>query len=476
MLVEEFMSPSIAADRCQSAKEFLEGRINYERASTIPYREGAFRLDRMHELMRRLGNPQDRLRIVHVAGTKGKGSTSAMIAAVLSAAGYRTGLYTSPHLERLEERFRIDGQPCSASELAALVDRVRPIVEQLDAAGQQCDPPEPGPTYFEITTAMALVHFAQAGTDAAILEVGLGGRLDSTNICQPQVSVITSISFDHMAQLGTTLAEIAGEKAGIIKPGVSVVSGVTDDEPRRVIAEVARKCGSRLIQLGVDFDFQYHPARLLDQPAESCSIDFQQKIDDLLHRTDDIKLGLLGRHQAANAAVTLAVLDELRAQGWRIPEEAIRHGLAELRWPARVEVISHNPTVILDAAHNTASIASLLETLQESFAARRRILIFATTQDKDVGGMLRLLLPQFENVIFTRYVTNPRAVAPDEMASMAADISAAKCTVCPDPHAAWQTACELTTPEDLICITGSFFLAAEMRTEFAPQTLSSRGM
>src|SRR5215831_3298855 len=150
------MSSSIAVDRSPSAREFLEGRINYERASAIPYREGAFRLDRMHKLMRRLGNPQDRLRIVHVAGTKGKGSTSAMIAAVLSAAGYRTGLYTSPHLERLEERFLIDSEPCSATQLAALVDQVRPIVEQLDAAGQRLDPPEPGPTYFEITTAMVL--------------------------------------------------------------------------------------------------------------------------------------------------------------------------------------------------------------------------------------------------------------------------------------------------------------------------------
>ncbi len=188
---------------------FLASRINYEKAISIPYASRDFRLDCMRELLALLDNPQDRLKIVHVAGTKGKGSTSAMIAAALSAAGYRCGLYSSPHLTRLEERFMIDGRSCSESELAALVEKVRPSVEQLDAKAQRQNPSQSGPTYFEIITAMALLHFAAQQTDAAIIEVGLGGRLDSTNVCQPVISVITSISFDHTDLLGNTLAQIA---------------------------------------------------------------------------------------------------------------------------------------------------------------------------------------------------------------------------------------------------------------------------
>ena len=249
---------SLASD-CSNSKilaalRFLMDRIDYERTLSMPCSEEAFKLDRMRELLRRLGDPQNRMPIVHVAGTKGKGSTAAMMAAVLSAAGYRTGLFTSPHLDRVEERIVIDGQPCSAEELAALVELVRPAVEALDretevekGTGPICrnDPegaahklelspcPPLGPTYFEIITAAALCHFARRRVDAAVLEVGLGGRLDSTNVCTPAVSIITSISFDHVKQLGDTLAAIAAEKAGIIKPGVPVVSGVTADEPRK---------------------------------------------------------------------------------------------------------------------------------------------------------------------------------------------------------------------------------------------------
>ncbi len=258
----------------EAAIDWLMRRINYERTAFVPYCSRQLKLDRMRQLLTRLGQPDAGMKIVHVAGTKGKGSTSAMIAAMLTAAGYRTGVFSSPHLERIEERFAVDGVPCSADELVALVNRVIPIVRAMDeeagepaSAGDEATS-DAGPTYFEITTAIALLHFVERHVDAAVLEVGLGGRLDSTNVCLPVVSVITSISFDHMRQLGNTLASIAREKAGIIKPGVPVVSGVIDPEPQAVIAQIAREHGCRLIQLGRDFDFQYQRAGASRVPSE----------------------------------------------------------------------------------------------------------------------------------------------------------------------------------------------------------------
>ena len=475
------------------AMAFLLGRIDYERTMSIPYGRREFALDRMRHFLDRLVNPQNRLRIIHVAGTKGKGSTSAMIAAALSAAGYRTGLYTSPHLHRLEERFQIDGQPCTPEQLASLVDLIRPIVEQLDAEGGSQTPPEPGPTYFEITTALALLHFAGYSaisdlsshsalrtphsalnpTSFAVLEVGLGGRLDSTNVCQPLVSVITSISYDHTQLLGNTLAQIAAEKAGIIKPGIPVISGVIDDEPRRVIEQIAAERGCQLIQSGRDFKFQYHPPHALDdaQHSQRGKIDFHSSLPNRPSGRTGIELNLLGRHQAANAAVALATLDELAAQGYAIPDEAIRQGLATVRWPARIEVIGHHPTIILDSAHNVASIQSLVDTLLESFAAPRRILIFATSQDKDIRGMLALLLPHFEAVILTRFQNNPRAVPVETLGQLATEISpSTPCYLCPTPAAAWQQARQLATPKHLLYITGSFFLAAEIKSAMDNET------
>lgn len=444
------------------AIDFLTSRIDYERTLSVPYGQRDFRLDRMHKLAALLGNPQDSLRIVHIAGTKGKGSTAAMIESMLRAAGFRTGLYSSPHLDRLEERLRVDGIECSADDLADLVERLRPAVAALDA--------EPGdfghgPTYFEIITAMALVHFQLRRVDAAVLEVGLGGRLDSTNICQPLVSVITSISFDHTQQLGSTLSAIAGEKAGIVKPGTPLVSGVLQDEPREVIAQAAQQQGCRIVQLGSDFHFQYTPPRHLETAHQRGHIDFQYSIAGVALDLAGLELNLTGCHQAANAAVAIATVMELRRNGWNIPDSSLRQGLAQVKWPARVEVIGRKPTVVLDAAHNVASVIALVQSLHESFATRRRLLVFATSRDKDVRGMLQVLLGKFDEVIFTRYWNNPRGVPPEELKAIAEELSpGATVHVCADSATAWQLANQLATPEDLICITGSFFLAAEIRT------------
>ncbi len=447
----------------EGALEFLAGRIDYERGVTVPYDQRAFHLDRMRELLARLGNPHQRLAIVHVAGTKGKGSTAAMIASMLSAAGLRAGLYSSPHLDCVEERLMIDGRVCPRDELVALVERVRSVIAAMDA-----EPPSElgrsmSPTYFEIVTALALLRFADERVDAAVLEVGLGGRLDSTNVCTPLVSVITNISFDHTELLGHTLAAIAGEKAGIIKHSRPVVSGVLQPEAQCVVASAARAQHSRLVQLGDDFDFSYRPPHHLEAAPAFGQMDFDWRAGESKRSLRDLTLGLLGEHQAANAAVALATLEELARQGLNVGETAIRRGLAEVRWPARVEVLARRPTVVLDAAHNVASIEALVRVLDASFAPGPRLLVFATSRDKDARGMLEVLLPKFDTAIFTRYQTNPRGMPADELMRLAGGHPRTKCHLAADPAAAWQLANQLASPEHLICIAGSFFTAAEMR-------------
>lgn len=447
-----------------AAMRFLLGRIDYERAWKMPYGAREFKLDRMRELLDRLENPQDRLPILHIAGTKGKGSTAAMLAAILTAAGYRTGMFSSPHFERVEERLAVDGQACSADELVERVAEVKPVVEAMDreaaaAAGT-------GPTYFEIITALALLHFVRRRVDAAVLEVGLGGRLDSTNVCIPRVCVITSISLDHTEQLGDTLEAIAREKAGIIKPGVPVVSGVQAPGPRGVIREVCRQQVAPLLELGVDFTFDYRPPEHLEQADAPARLDFRWRRPPAgLAPAEyvDLAIPLPGRHQAANAALALAALAPLGQRGWRIEDKAVRRGLGGLRWPGRAEVLRRRPAVVVDVAHNVASIEALLQTLDESFHAPRRHLVFAASNDKDIRGMLHALLPRFDTVALTRYTANPRTAAPEELARLAYELSGRRPPTFADPAAAWRAAKALAEPDDLICVTGSFFIAAELR-------------
>jgi dihydrofolate synthase / folylpolyglutamate synthase len=458
----------------RSALAFLFGRINYERTGHVPYRSRRFKLERMRRLAARLGHPEGAFPAIHVAGTKGKGSTAAMIASVLSTAAYRTGLYTSPHLNRLEERFVVDGRPCTPDELVGLLAHLQPAVRELDELAWQSGEHQ-GPSYFEITTAAALVHFRNRQVDCAVLEVGLGGRLDSTNICHPVVSVITSISFDHMRQLGRTLAAIAGEKAGIIKRRVPVVTGVVQREPRAVIERTAAEHDAPLLALGSAFDFEYLPnvgaSELMSEGAGDwlCGLDYRDRLEGGEYRLPRVVLGMLGRHQASNAAVALATLRRLRQAGWRVEESVMRQGLAQTRCPSRIEILSRAPTIILDAAHNPASITALLELLDERFPREPRVLVFATSTDKEARTMLDLLLPHFDRVVLTRYSDNPRSADPVELARLSRAIQRARgleslsVHVGSDPRAAWELVQTFLTADQLVCITGSFFLAGEMR-------------
>ncbi|HEY7311237.1 MAG TPA: folylpolyglutamate synthase/dihydrofolate synthase family protein [Gemmataceae bacterium] len=438
--------PSLSPEQ---ARAWWYGLINYEQRTPLAT---DLKLDHMRALLARLGDPQRRLRILHVAGSKGKGSTAAMLAAILRRAGYRTGLFTSPHLCGVEERFQVDGQSISTAELTMLLDDVRRCIEQEVRGGVPY-------TFFEVATAVGFLHFVRRRVEAAVLEVGLGGRLDSTNVCRPIVSVITSISYDHTNLLGDRLASIAAEKAGIIKPGRPVVSGATVPEARTVIERTCRERRAPLRQLGVDFRYHYIPGHVTATQTRRSRL---RVVTDRRH-WPELELNLLGDHQAANAAVALACVEQLQSEGWHLPDAAVAAGLAEVAWPARLEVVGRRPLIVLDCAHNVASALALVRTLQASFPPARRLLVFAGSSDKDLAGMFRVLSPHFAHVFLTRYTVNARSVPPEQMAELLRASGDVAITLCPDPADAYRAARAAAGDDDLICITGSVFLAGELR-------------
>ncbi|RMF96819.1 MAG: bifunctional folylpolyglutamate synthase/dihydrofolate synthase [Planctomycetota bacterium] len=455
--------PFSSRDPRRAALEFLYARTNYERFLTPPYTAKALKLARMRELLRRLGNPQDAAPIVHIAGTKGKGSTAVMVGNMLQAAGYRVGVFTSPHLERVEERLAVDGRPCSSDTFVALLSEMMPIITEMDRQAVQEEGAEFGPTYFEILTAIALLHFARSNVDFIVLEVGLGGRLDSTNVCRPAVTAITSISYDHTQQLGDTLERIAWEKAGIIKHRVPLVCGVESPIPREVIHGVCRELEAPVIQLGTHFRYRY---RATPSPAAPLGGRF-----DFVYHRDKSELGLSdlilappGAHQAANASVALAIAVVLSENGFPIGEEAVRRALASTVVPARIEVLGTQPLTVLDASHNVASVRALLDTLGTADSPGKRIAVFGTTQGKDYRGMLQELAAATDRVILTQYTDNPRAVSLGDLAeAWPAEPTRAARLLAATPEKAWQTAAELAEPDDIVFVAGSFFLAAEIR-------------
>ena len=409
------------------AIDYLTGFINYERHKLPAYSTETLNLDRMRDLLNRLGDPHRAYPAIHIAGTKGKGSTSAMIEAILRAAGYRTGLFTSPHLHTFRERMRVNGEPISRDGFAALVDAIEPHVAAVA-----------GITWFEIMTALGFLHFARSTVDIGVIEVGLGGRFDATNVLMPLVCVITSLSMDHMAWLGDTLEQIAFEKAGIIKPGVPVVSAPQRANALAVIERVATERGAPLTVVGRDVTVERlaSPLSLDGQtfkmsmgsddsfaPAAQRSGVSRQATDPtgaLRRVATTFTIPLLGAHQITNAAVAVTAVETASAQWIPLDLEAVRVGLLTVQWPGRFEIARRDPPLIFDAAHNADSAEKLAAALEAVFPGRRWTLVFGALSDKDIAGMLDALLPRADPVIVTR-AKNVRAADIEHIADLVAD-------------------------------------------------------
>jgi len=397
----------------------------------------------MEELLARLGDPQLKARTIHIAGSKGKGSVAVMIASTLTTSGYTTGFYTSPHLHTFNERIRIDDRLISDKELVTLMDRLRPEVEAVNE----------GATYgqlttFELITALGFAYFEQKGVDFQVVEVGLGGRLDATNVVRPEVCIITSISLDHTDVLGDTLLEIAPEKAGIIKPGSIVVTAPQVDEVAEIIEETRLSCQAELIRVGSDVTW------------ESLGFDSSQQSLRVEGRLGSYELSipLLGQHQLENAATAVAALEVLAEKGFHISEDNITKGLARVNWPGRLQVLSRRPLLVVDGAHNPDSACKLRQSLEQYFDFDRAILIIGASSDKDIAGIVLELAPLFDKVIVTHSI-HPRAMA---TAPIVAEFSrhGVEAQATDDISAALRLALTLAGGKDLICVTGSLFVVA----------------
>ena len=425
----------------RQALDYILSFADYERMSRSAV---VFDLGRMEALLDRLGRPHLAARSVHIAGTKGKGSTSAMIASVLTASGYRTGLYTSPHLHTMRERIQIDGRPVGEEDFIALLKRLRPEIEAINRQGTAGEL-----TTFEILTALAFARFQESGVDYQVLETGLGGRLDATNVVEPAVCAITSISLDHTEVLGDTLAKIATEKAGIIKPGGTVVCAAQPPEAEEVIAGACRRKGAVLVSVGRDVAWQ----------AGESSHSGQSFRLRGLRKEYDLFIPLLGEFQLDNAAVAVACLEVLAGAGAAITPATIAAGLAGVRWPGRLQVLREKPLFIVDGAHNADSALKLKKALRQYFACDRAILIVGTSKDKDMAGMVAELAGITSEVIVTRSV-NPRATSTDVLAAEFVKWGS-RPAITEDVAAAVDLALEKAGPGDLICATGSLFVVAE---------------
>ena len=427
--------------RYNQALDYLYSFVDYSLKHSSELVKADFNLNRMLALMESLGDPQTKYPSIHVAGTKGKGSTSALCAAALSAAGYRVGLYTSPHLEDYVERIRINGESILHEQLIELVEEIKPHVAKIEKL-----------TTFEITTALAFMAFAKYGATAAVFEVGLGGRLDATNIVTPKVSVITSLSYDHMAVLGNTLALIAGEKAGIIKPGVPVVSSPQRDEAREVLLRIASERNSDITLVGRDVEFERVEASLSGQRLKVSG----QRLAVELH------IPLLGKHQIENAATAYAAL---KASGIAISDEQIQRGFSQVQWPARFELARLDPPLIFDSAHNQDSFEKLRETLEEYFPGKKVYLIFGASEDKNIPGMFAEMKPKIQKIIITR-ADHPRALSVEQIAGLAGQ-AGVECEAVVPVKEALRRALELSSKDGSIVLSaGSMFVTAEVMREW----------
>ncbi len=426
--------------------------LGRELASPREAKATKFDLINITVLCEHLGQPQRAFQSVHVAGTNGKGSTSAMLDSILRAAGLRTGLYTSPHLERINERIRLDGREISDEEFAAAFTRVQQAIEELLASGRLAA----HPTFFECVTAIAFVYFAGVGAEFAVCETGMGGRLDATNILLPEVAVITQIDFDHENYLGHSIEEIAAEKAGIIKPGARVVSAAEHLIARVVIR---RRCAEQSAFL-VEIENAFY---LEDVTADAGCFSFTAISNDSGVRVP-IALQLAGRFQVRNALTALAAARMLAERGAPIDDDAIARGFATASWPGRLERISERPDIYVDGTHNPAGAREISVFWEQFLAGRNIYLIYGAMRDKAVDEIAGLLFPRATAVILTAPAQS-RSISAPLLAEMTAH-HARQAEVVPDPARALARALELASPEDVIFITGSLYLVGELRHEW----------
>lgn len=449
--------PTKAFRTYEQALQYLFTTTDYEKQQRLRYNVTTFDLDRMNALLKGLGDPHKKIKCVHIAGTKGKGSTATMLAKMMEANGYNIGLYTSPHVTTLHERIVINSTMISRKELHDLINRIHPVTEKLRRQGSE-------PTFFELFTAIAFLYFCDHKVDLAVIETGLGGRLDSTNVVLPEVIGITSISMDHMNLLGNSLDSITKEKAGIIKKGVPVVTVQQDPAAMRVLKKQAVTLKAPLIVTGkdVDFSYRFESSREHGPHTRIC-------LTTPSSRFEHLRVPLPGEHQAINCGLALAMLDQLKSQGYTIDDQKAVAGLHSVSMPGRMEMVYNDPRTLVDAAHNAASIRALIAAIGQHIPYDSLIFIFGCNSDKDVRGMLTELQYGADKVIFTRS-NSPKAVLPMDLAEMYTDICGKMCQTALSLREAVRIAKSAVTREDLVCITGSFYLVGQAKELFAPQT------
>ncbi len=441
-------APRLPIRTYEAALRYLFAQTDYEQMLRVRYNRDTFSLARMRSLLKRLNDPHKGLRCVHIAGTKGKGSTATMLSAMLSACGHKVGLYTSPHLVDIRERIRINGEVIARAALTRYINKVALHVKRMS---------DDAPTFFEIFTAIAFMYFADEGVDVAVLEAGMGGRLDSTNVVKPMVVGFTSISLDHVHQLGDTVEAIAGEKAGILKRGVPAVSVPQVPAAENVLENVAKRVNSPLLFTGknIDFSYRFESSREAGPQTRICLTTPRSKFEHL-------PVPLMGEHQALNCGLALALLDQLKEQGLEIDDSAAIEGLSQVRLPGRMELIKENPRILVDGAHNGASMEALMRSVGQYIPYDSMVVIFGCAADKEITGMLDQLMRGADKVIFTAS-DNPRSADPADLAERYEDRSGKTAQVTSSLTEAIRIANNAVTRGDIICITGSFYLVGEAK-------------
>jgi dihydrofolate synthase/folylpolyglutamate synthase len=430
----------------KAALAYINTFINSEKSPDFSRQARFYNLERISRLLAKLGNPHRRLKVVHVAGSKGKGSTAALIASILTHAGYKIGLFTQPHLITPRERCRINSRLISEEEFAGYVGRLKPSIEAVaesESIGQV--------SFFEIYTALAFTYFADNAVDFAVVEVGLGGRLDATNVVDPLVSVITPISLEHTAILGDTHEAIAKEKAEIIKPSRPVILAPQLSEAQAVFEAIAADRDAPMDGVGRDIHLK----------RKDWSIN-GQTFDLTTQSTfyPDLFLPLLGEHQAINAATAIACIERIRQEGYTVPRTSIYGGLKAVRWAGRMQVVGQSPVILLDGAHSPTSAEALCKAIREVFRYRRLILVVGLMRDKDLQAIGQVLCPFADEIIATQAFDNPR-VTPAEEIAQAWSETGTILHVCPSVREAIPLAQSIATTSDLICVAGSIYIVGE---------------